>query len=87
MRTSIRHICEKIADLDAAGTALVFVRSESFADVAEIAGNYHHKKRVPASGAENNMYEISGRCIREFGETLSAKTLKNSSTSGELCRC
>ncbi len=84
MRTSIRHICEKIADLDAAGTALVFVRSESFADVAEIAGNYHHKKRVPASGAENNMYEISGRCIREFGETLSAKTLKNSSTSGEL---
>lgn len=86
MRTSIRRICEEIADLDAAGTALVFVRSESFADVAEIAGNYHHKKIVLESDTENceNMYEISGRCIRALGETLSAKRLKNSSSSGEL---
>lgn len=43
MRNSIKTVCNLIAELDAAGVALIVLSSDSFADIAEIAGNYSRK--------------------------------------------
>lgn len=82
MRKSIQNVCEEIAYLDAAGTALVFVQSESFEDIAQIAENYHLRREEKVESERNmNLFDVFGSCIREFGNRLSVKELNNSFTN------
>lgn len=81
MRKSIQIVCEEIANLDAAGTALVFIQSDSFADIVQVAENYHLRREYEVESVRKlNLYDVSGGYIREFGSSLAVKDLNNSYT-------
>lgn len=95
MRESIRETCNKIAELDAAGVAIIVLRSESEVDIFSVAENYIHRnyRQVPLKNPtrdrkttdELNMYEICGKDFREFGQ-ISDNKIGNSLTNGNLIK-
>lgn len=88
MRKSIQIVCEEIANLDAAGTALVFIQSDSFADIVQVAENYHLRREYEVESVRKlNLYDVSGGYIREFGSSLAVKDLNNSYTKSLFLNC
>jgi hypothetical protein len=92
MRESIQKTVDKLAELDAAGVAVVILRSEAESDIYEAAAAYPHKgmKRVEkinkGSGSTNieyhpNMFQVTERYARPFDDPINKDSWVSAATN------